>query len=38
MLRILFKMVCLLNNYFYGSNIYGVKINVLFKLSYSIDF
>ena len=37
-LRISLKMVCLLNSYFYGSNIYRVKIQSLFKLTYSIDF
>ena len=37
MLRISLTMVYLLNSYFYGSNIYRVKIQSLFKLTYSID-
>ena len=37
-LYISFKMACLLNSYIYGSNIYRVLIQSLFKLIYSLDF
>ena len=30
--------MCLSNSYIYGSNIYRVLIQSLFKLTYSIDF
>ena len=35
-LYISFKMVFLLNSYIYGSNIYRVLIQLLFKLTYSL--
>ena len=37
-LYISFTMVCLLNSYIYGSNVYRVLIQSLFKLTYFIDF
>ena len=37
-LYISLKMVCLLNSYIYGSTIYRVLIQSLFKLTYSLDF
>ena len=38
LLYISFNMVCLLNSYIYGYNIYRVSIKYLFKPIYSIYF